>query len=930
MSVEATGPDPLGMRLSERLYRVCLHLYPRRFRRDYADEMVMVFRHRWHTLAGAARGVTLFSVWSFILRDLVHSVPNARRQVRGRATERTRVVISRSPLRQGRPPTGDASISPHGGGRRRRPGHGRATDWLASLAADVRYAMRGFKANPGFTTIALLTLALGIGANAAIFGVVNAVVIRPLPFPESSRMVRIGPSRWLSAQQVVGLEDQTDDYQATSAVGRTILTLAEGDSPELCLGAVVGAGHLEVFGMPPLLGRGLRAEDSEPGREPVALITHDLWARAFSSDRDIIGRSIRLEGHGEVSRTVVGVLPAGYRPFDWQPQVFVPIDLDVGTHDYESNYRYWLLGRLRPGISLGQARAELRTAVAWLAEGEGALFLSETAEQIDIITLHEDRVGDVRSTLWIVLAAVGVVLLIACTNVANLLLARSGSRQREFAIRVAIGAGRGRVARQVLTETVVLGLLGGGVGLLAAFAGLSGLASLLPEDVPRSLEIGMDIRVLVFTLLVSVLAGLAFGLVPCLRLSRSLEPAMRQDAAGAGGMGRGRHRLNSGLVAAEIALSVILVSAAGLLGKSLWVLQEVDPGFTLDNLYSVQLTPPLASYSEESELRAFYRDVLDAIRGVPGVRSVGAINARPLTEGTLGVTISADGSPVPDDVQPEIVSYRVVTPGYVETMGIPLLDGRTLMPSDRDGVQPVGMVNSTLADWLWPGESAVGKQLDWSDGELWFTVVGVVGDVHQNRLSTPVEPEAYVAYEQDTWLRALHVMIKAEPGWAGIDAVREAAGSVDRTAPISSAGSMRDVVSRSMATPRSYALLFSLLAFLALGLGAIGVFGVLSYTVSQRTHEIGVRMALGARRNDVIATVMRSGLTPVALGLALGLVAAVLSTRLVAGLLFGVAPTDPMILGAVTVALGVVAAFACLLPALRAARVDPALSLRQD
>ncbi len=776
----------------------------------------------------------------------------------------------------------------------------------------------------------MLTLALGIGANTAIFSVVHGVVIRPLSFPGSSEIVRVAPGHWLSAQQVVGIGEQTNSYSATSAVGNSRFTLVEGDAAEVCTGAVVSPGHLEVFGVPPMLGRGFSEEDSLPDSEPVAMISHGLWTRAFSSDPEIVGRTVRLEGEGETVRTIVGVLAAGYEPFTFEADVLAPIVADVGTHEYEDNYRYWLLARLRSEISLGEARAELRTAIVNLAMGPERMFLSDTAEEMTVVTLHESRVGDVRGTMWLILAAVGVILLIACVNVANLMLARASARQREFAIRAAIGAGRRRMVRQTLSESILLGVIGGAVGLLAALVGQSGLLSILPADIPRTVDVGLDGQVLVFTLALSVLSGLAFGLVPALRLSTSLEPALRQDAAGTGTMGRTRHRLNFGLVVAEIALSVVLVAAAGLLVKSLWVLHRVEPGFAVERLYTLRLTPSLASHPEEEDLRLFYRQILEQVEGVPGVTEVGAINARPLTEGTLGVTISTDGSPVPDDVQPEMVSYRVVTPGYIEAMQIPLLAGRTLTDTDRADAVQVGMVNSELASWLWPDESAIGRQLAWSDGSPWFTVVGVIGNVHQNTLSAPPVPEVYVPYEQDAWLRTLYLMIRAEPDWGGLATVREAIRSVDRTVPISSASAMSELAGSSMATPRAYTLLFSLLALLALGLGAVGVSGVLSYTMSQRAHEIGVRLALGATRRDVVHTAMRSGLTPVAVGLALGLIAALATTRLVSGLLFGVTATDPAILAGVVAVLGGVGALAGLIPAMRSAKVDPARCLRGD
>jgi putative ABC transport system permease protein len=659
------------------------------------------------------------------------------------------------------------------------------------------------------------------------------------------------------------------------------------------------------------------------------VLSHEFWQRRFGGDPEVIGRTVSIGGEGAERRTVIGIMPPDYRPFAWRSEIYVPLVFEPGTNAYTDMSRYTVTGRLRDGVTLDEARGDLRAVLTQMMEGEeGAYIVRGAARSAEVVSYLETQVGAVANTLWVLLGAVGAVLLIACTNVANLLLARAGAREREMAIRTAMGAGRGRLVRQVLTESAVLGLAGGTVGVAGAFIVLPLFVASLPRDVPRAADIGVDGWVLVFALAVSITAGVLFGLAPALRSAHAVDAVLRAGANTVSS-GRRRVRLNGGLVAVQVALCVVLVTGAGLLGKSLWRLAQVDPGFDAAGLYTMRLALSQSKYPSEDDRRLYYREALRLVGSVPGVERAGAIQVLPMTSGHMGVAISKDGAPVPDGGRPQITGYRVITPGYFEAMGIPLLEGRMLGPADRADRPGVGLINRRLADLLWPGESAVGREVRWSDGSIWFTVVGVVGNIHQHTLAMASRTEAYVPYEQDSWASGLHVMVRASTGSGVLEDVRRAVWSVDPDVPISREGSMEDVIGASMLDARFYTLLFSAFAFLALLLGAVGVYGVTSYTVSQRVREIGIRLALGAGRSDVMRSTLRLAMMPVLGGLLLGTAGAFAVTRLLSSLLFGVAASDPLVFGLSIAVLAAVAVAANFLPARRAAGVDPLISLNR-
>ncbi len=770
----STLPDPLSTprqhapsesgwtyRATYRVYRLALRLYPAQFRQRYGAEMLQVFRHRWHKEQRDHPGTYPMRVWWQLAKDLLASIGPERRRL----------------------------------GEDRRQS---LRELLASFLQDIRYAVRGFLMAPGFVLVAVLTVALGVGANVAIFSVVNAVVLRPLPFPDSARIARLWPSHFFSARQVIALQQETASYEAIAAGSPGTFTTIGDGAPEQLGGSVVGAGHFDVLGVPPALGRTFQPNDSEPGASPVAILNNGYWVRRFGADPDVIGRSLAVEGEGALSRTVVGVMPPAYEPFPWHSEIFVPMIVEPGTHDYDDMHRFWLLGRLRSDVGVTNAQAELQGVTARLAAGETPVFNRDAPEIAQVVTYHESRVGGVRGTLWILLAAVGAVLLVACTNVANLLLARSGVRQQEVAVRAAIGASRWRIIRQLLTENAVLGVTGGLVGLAAAQGSMSFLLGLLPANIPRTDEVSIDATVLTFALGISLVAGLVFGLVPAFRVTRADRPALRERGRGITA-GRHRFRLNNGLVAAEVAISVILVVAAGLLVKSLWLLQQVDPGFNVGSVTTMHIAPPAGAYPDEEQRRLYYRQVEERVTALPGVVSVGLVNVLPLSQGVMGVAISPDGLPVPSGIEREFISYRAVTLGYVDTFQIPLLEGRDLGPEDRLGGAPAGLINGALARRLWPDGSAVGEQVSWSTGDPWFTVIGVGGDFHQTALSAETGPEAYVPYDQESWLSTMHVAVRFAGEVDVAAAVREAIWSVDPNAVVSGETTMQQVLDRSTA-----------------------------------------------------------------------------------------------------------------------------------
>lgn len=801
---------------------------------------------------------------------------------------------------------------------------------MHTLVQDIRYALRGLARSPGFAAIAVITLALGIGGNTAIFSVVNAVVLRPLDFEDPAKLVRLQVGRPVTPRQVDGLAERLRSYSAIAAGARTSFTLTGEGTPEEVLGSVVSEAHAAVFGVAPALGRAFSTSDAVPGTEPVAVLSHEFWQRRFGGDPAVVGRTIALGGEEAGTRTIIGVWPAGYAPFAWASDVFVPMQRDTESHLYIDMARFQVAARLGGGATYTSALQELRATVDQMSLGsEGAYFSTSASQRAALVSYQEAENRGVRGTLWLLLGAVGIVLLIACTNVTNLVLARSAARSHEFAVRTAIGAGRGRVVRQLLTESLVLASLGGALGGVGAVVGLPLVLTVMPAAIPRAEAITVDWNVLFFAAAVTVLAGVAFGLLPALRSTRAVGSALRGGGRGQTA-GRHRFRLNRTLVAAQIGLCVVLVAASGLLLKSLWLVSSVDPGFDARELYTLRVRPAPEVYPDIETRRAYFASVLESVRAVPGVEAAGGIQILPMSRGNMGVGISPDGAPVPEGDRPTFVGYRMVTPDYGSAMGVPLIEGRWLDERDATDAMPAGMINERMAAQLFPDESPVGRTVHWNTGDVWFTVVGVIGDVHQNRLDEAPRMEAYVPMAQDGDTEGLHLMVRSSLGSTVLPSVRAAAWSIDSNVPITMEASMEDVVAASMADRRSQATLFTLFGTLALIMGAIGVYGVTSYTVSQRTHEMGVRLALGAAQAEVVTATLRSALVPVAIGLGAGLLSALVASRALGSMLYQVTPTDPAVLVGVIGFLMTVAVAAAWAPARRASRTDPMVVLGRN
>jgi len=775
---------------------------------------------------------------------------------------------------------------------------------------------------PGFSVVAILTLALGIGGITAVFTVLNSVLLRPLDFPEAERVVRFHVSMPMSAQQVDGITSRVSSYEAVALGTRSSFTLTGDGPPEEVVGAVVGERHAEVFGVTPSLGRAFSPEDASLGAEPVALLSHELWERRFGGDPNILGRVVSLGGEGRGTRTIIGIWPAGYTPFSWSADVFVPLIRDTGSDLYADMARYQVAARLAPGITYRAALDELRATLQRMSTGaEGAVFAAGVEDRVVLVSYQEAETADVRGSLWLLLAAVIAVLLVACSNVMNLMLARSTARSHEFAVRGAIGAGRRQVVKQVLTESVLVAALGGVVGCVLAMLALPLLLEWLSLGV-QQVGVSLDLTVLTFALVASMLSGIVSGLVPALRATRVIGSTLTASSRTLS-TSRGGFRLNHALVGVQVGLCVLLVVGSGLLLKSLWKVAQVDPGFTAEHLFTMRVRPNPETYPDVTSRQAYFTSLLESVRAVPGVAVAGAIQVLPMSQGNMGVGISPDGAPVPDGERPAFVGYRQVSSDYGLAMEIPLLEGRWIDARDGPDAAPVGLINAQMAGRLFPDGSAVGRTVHWNTGDPWFTVIGVTGDVHQNRLDEAPRMEAYVPLMQDGNTQGLHLMIRSSIGAAVLPSVRRAVWGVDANVPITMDVAMEDMVAASMAARRSQATLLSLFGGLALLLGTIGVYGVTSYVVNQRRHEMGVRLALGAGQGRLIRSVLKSSLLPVGIGLGSGLLAASLLGRLLSAALYEVAPTDPTILLGVALVLGLVATLAALGPVTKAARVDP-------
>jgi putative ABC transport system permease protein len=807
---------------------------------------------------------------------------------------------------------------------------------MTALFQDVRYSLRVMAKNPGFTFFVVAVLALGIAANSAIFSIADAVLVRPLPYRQADRLVMVwedassygfprdtpAPGNfadWKARNQVF------EDMAASAFSGSFNLT---GDgNPEEIPGDLVTANLFSVLGARPALGRGFIASDDVPGAPRVVILSQGLFLRRFGGDPQIIGKQLWLNYE---KYDVVGVMPRGFQFPDRDPQLWAPVQFTTAQLANHGNHHLQVVARLKPGVSLKVANADM-AAIAKQLEQEHP---SENAKVgAYAVPLREELTGKTRPALLVLQGAVCFVLLIACANVANMLLARASGRRREIAMRLTLGANRWRVARQLLTESLLLAALAGAAGLLLSTFATQLLVSLIPEGIAPMNGSGVNSHVLVVTLIISVAAGILFGILPALRVSR-LDLVTSLNQGGRSGIGTGR-RLRDALVVSEVALAIVLLAGAALMLRSFEKLLHLDPGFRADHLLVVRTPLPRQKYQAFALRAAFYSDVLARVARLPAVTSAGYTTWVPLTNygGATGITV--EGRPRPAPGQIPIPNCRIISDDYIRALGMKLVDGRALDQRDGTAAPPVALINQTMARNLWPGENAVGrrfKQGGFEEASPWITIVGIVGDVHQAGLDSPARPEMYLPYLQQDFGFEPEYLVVRTPGDPMLiaDAVRRQVWAVDKEQPVAGAMPLEELVDDTLAPRKTQAGLLGGFAVLALLLAALGIYAVLSFTVTQRTQEFGVRMALGAQPDDVLHMVLSQGVRLFTLGASIGLAAAFALSRTLEHLLYGVSATDPISFGLVTLLLAGVTLLACYFPARRAMRVDPMVALRYE
>jgi putative ABC transport system permease protein len=813
---------------------------------------------------------------------------------------------------------------------------------VTTLLKDLRFALRVLLKSPGFSLAAIIVLALGIGANTAIFSVVNAVLLRPLPFNHSDRLVQIwhvpppksfpGMTRFpVSAANYVDWQSQNHAFEQMAIYAYSSFTLTSGDQPEAIQGGAVSQEFFSALRSQPILGRTFLPEENQPGHGHVVILSHAIWKSHFAGNPNIVGQNIAFDGQ---SYAVIGVMGPKFRLPSWA-QVWTPMAWTSKERAVRGEHHYSVIARLKTGMPVPQAQAEMNTISSRLEQqypeddkGWGAV----------VVPLREEMVGDVRVALFVLLGAVAFVLLIACANVANLTLAKTFARRKEFAIRAALGASRGRVVQQVLAESVLLSLAGGLLGLLFAHAGTAIIVKFLSDSLPRSVEIGLDRWVLAFTLVVSVLTGIGAGLAPALRLTKpDVNEALKQ---GGRGSESGTGRIRNLLVVSEVALSLILLIGAGLMIRSLWLLRSVDPGFDPANVMTMTIAVPRTKYASPLQQIQFFDAALNRVQSLPGVQLAGVIDDLPLNGSGSHQPIAIEGrTVVPMSEQPE-VDVRLISPGYLPALHVPLRRGRQLDASDTADRPYVVLISETIAHRFWPNEDPIGKHLT-----LTFfpdkprEIVGIVGDVKQDALDV-VAPSATLYFplsqvsapstaEWRSFSMSLVVRTRSIPG-SLVTAVTSAIHEIDRQTPITDVATMDDLLTNSISQRRFNMLLLAAFATLAELLAAVGIYSVLAYAVRRRVREIGIRMALGAQISDVLRLIVIEGMTPTVIGMAIGLAGALALGSVLSSLIYGLRATDPLTFVTVSALLATVALLASLIPAYRATRVEPIKALREE
>ena len=813
----------------------------------------------------------------------------------------------------------------------------RRANYLENLLKDVRYGFRMLRKSPSFTFFAVAVLALGIAANSAIFSIADAILVRPLPYRDANRLVMIWEdssaygfpkdtpapgnfSDWKSRNQV---------FEDVAAISDGSFNLTGSGNPENLIGKWATANLFSVLGVSPALGRDFRTEDDVPGAPAVALLSHGLWLRRFGGDPRIVGKEILLNNE---KCTVIGVMKRGAQFPDRETDLWVPSRFTTAQLANRRNHFLQVVARLKPRVSLRTANANLATIASQLEKENPD---SNAKVGAFAVPLREELAGDVRPAILMLVGAVCFVLLIACANVANLLLSRATGRRRELAMRIALGATRARVIQQMLTESILLSIFAGVAGLLFSIWGTKFLATLIPTGIAPMTGTGVDGRVLLFTLAISLATGIVFGIIPASRVSQFQLAHSLKQGGGRSGVGSGGHRLRDALVISEVALAIVLLTGAALMIRSLENLYHLDPGFRADHVLVMRTPLPRQKYEAFAARAAFYEQVLERVEGLPGVVAAGYTTWVPLTNagGATGITIEGKPEPAPADVL--VPNIRIISRDYTRALRMKLMEGRLFESRDAAGTLPVALINQTMARNYWTGEDPAGKRFKvggYSEKSPWLTVIGIVGDVHQAGLAVPARAEMYLPYQQEDLgfePEYLAVRTAGDPMALG-EIVRQQIWAVDKEQPVAGMMPLEDLVDENLASRKMQASLLSGFAGLALLLVTLGIYAVLSFAVTQRTQEIGVRVALGAQPGDVLRMIFSQGFRLFLMGAALGLAAAFVLSRALVHLLFGVSAYDPASFAGVTILLAAVALLACYVPARRATRVDPLIALRYE
>jgi putative ABC transport system permease protein len=803
------------------------------------------------------------------------------------------------------------------------------------LLRDLRYALRILINKPGFTIVAVLTLALGIGANTAVFSVVNAVLLRPLPYGDPDRLVFVSEksaeieNKPFSLPNYHDWRDRNQTFEDMAAYKFADFNLTGIEPSERLQGAMVSASIFDVLNVEPALGRSFLEEDDKLGSNRVLAISHGLWERRFGKQQDVIGKTLELDGQ---SYTIIAVTPRDFKfpPSSDRVDVWVPIELfgDKWITSRNTRPAIYAVGRLKSGVSLDLARTQMDVLAGQL---EKEYPESNAGNRANVTLLQTQVVKDMRPALLILMGTVGCILLIGCINVANLLLVRAISRQGEIAVRLAVGANRRHLIRQLITESMVLSLIGGGIGLLLANYGLNVLLSIIPENYMRLGEIKIDPWTLIFTFLISLLAGVIFGLVPSFHASKlDLNDMLKESGRSLMG-GAAIQRLRGLLVVVEIAIAFVLLIGSGLMIKSFMRVMDQNPGFDPNNVLTMQMTLPEARYPKEQQRAQFSEQSLQRVQSLPGVRYAGLITPLPVSGAGWQTTFLVEGRPEPGPGEKPLADLAMVSPDYFQAMGGPIMEGRYFTDQDRDGAQMVAIIDETMAHRFWPDETPTGKRLrKGAANSPWLTIVGVVKHVKNYGVAEKSNMELFTPYLQNP-VNSLTLVVRTNADATGLIAgIRSEITKVDKDQPIYNIRTMEQVLATSLAQRRTTTVLLTIFGAVALSLSIVGIYGVMAYSVSQRRHEIGVRMALGAQRSDIMKLILRQGLILIVFGIAIGVGGSSLLSRLLTSLLFGVSPFDPITFVGVLLGLIMVGMLACYIPALKATKVDPTIALKSE